>query len=75
MKCRKYYTDKEKYRKYRNGCNRRYYQRTQDAPNKNSRWTNGEIDMILAKEKPDRELSQILGRSVRAIQLMRNRMK
>lgn len=68
MKCRKSYADKEKYRKYRNGYNARYYKRTMDARNKRKSWTEDEINMILKKMYSDHELSDLLGRSVRAIQ-------
>jgi len=74
VKCRKTYADKEKYRKYRNGCNSRYYKRTEDAPNKKLRWTLGEINMILKKEHSDMELSALLGRSVKAIQIKRSKL-
>ena len=75
MKCKKMYADKEKYRKYRNGYNSRYYARTQNAPNKRQRWTLHDMDMIIKREVSDTELSKLLGRSVRAIQMKRQKLK
>jgi hypothetical protein len=73
MKCRKNYKDKEKYRKYRNGYNERYYKRTQDAENSRLMWNEEEIRIILNKEKSDTELAKLLGRSVKAIQIKRTK--
>ena len=75
MKCKKDYTDKEKYRKYHNRYNNRYYRRTENAVNRGMVWTQQDMEMILKKEFSDRELSIKLGRSVRAIQGKRNRLK
>ena len=74
MKCKKKYADEEKYRQYRNGCNARYYKRTEDAPNKKTRWSDAEIDMIMDKKFSDSQLASMLGRSMRSIQIKRSRM-
>jgi hypothetical protein len=75
MNCRKRYKDMEKYRKYRNGCNKRYYQKTENAENGKQKWSEDEVEMIMEKRKTDTELAYILGRSVKAIQIKRNREK
>ncbi len=50
---------------------RRYYSKTAFAPNGKKRLSLEEINLILAHEIPDMELSKILGRSVGAIQKAR----
>lgn len=50
---------------------RRYYEKTQNSRNKGNKYTLEEIKMILDKNYSDTELSQILGRSVKAIQVKR----
>ena len=75
MKCRRNYADQEKYRRYHNGCNRRYYKKTENAPNKGMLWTDGDIVMILERKHSDTELSAMIGRSVRAIQMKRSKLK
>lgn len=61
--------DTETKRKYR----RNNYRKTQGYERRS--WTLKEIDMVLAHEIPDRELSAKIHRSVQSIQLMRYRMK
>lgn len=65
------YKDLEKYKKTKREQEKRYYGKTQDAPNSRKYWTSREIKMIMAKNMADRELSQILGRSMKAIQVKR----
>lgn len=74
MKCKRFYRDKEKYRKYHNGYNRRYYRRTQNAENSKQTWSDREIEIIMARESSDREIAEQIGRSVNAIQIKRHRM-
>lgn len=59
----------------RNNGNLRYYRKTQGARNSNTRWTKEEIEMILEHSITDNELSELLGRSVRAIQVKRSKSK
>lgn len=49
----------------------RYYAQTQDAPNQYQPWTQAEERLVLAHDRPDRELSALIGRSVRAIHVRR----
>ena len=74
MKCRKMYKDEERYRIYRNGCNTRYYKKTENASNKGFRWTDQDVKMILERKHSDTELSGLIGRSVKAIQIKRHKM-
>lgn len=69
------YKDMEKFKNTRNAQKRRYYGRTSNAKNSGNPWTEDEIDLIIAHEKTDTELSNILGRSVRSIQNKRCRIK
>lgn len=55
----------------RNEERRKYYDKTSYAPNHGERWSDDEIKMVLRHEVSDTELSKMLGRSVRAIQIMR----
>ena len=67
------YRDMEKYKKTKREQQKRYYHKTQNAPNSKKYWTDEETEMIMQKNVSDTELSQILGRSVRAIQRRRHR--
>ena len=49
----------------------RYYDKTKDAVNSRSRYTEEEKEMILDHEIPDSQLAEKLGRSVKAIQEMK----
>lgn len=69
------YKDLEKYKKTKREQEKRYYGKTQDALNSRKYWTPREIKMIMAKNMSDRELSQILGRSMKAIQVKRYKIK
>ena len=61
------YKDMQKFKKTKREQQKRYYQKTQNAQNNNKPWSDTEIEMIMAKEVSDRELSKLLGRSMRAI--------
>ena len=74
MKCKRRYKDKEKFRQYRNGYNSRYYKKTENAIRKRLKWTDKEIEMILGKKHTDTELSNMIGRSVKAIQVKRSKL-
>lgn len=67
------YKDLDKWRKSVTEYNRRYYAKT--ALYEPRRWTNEEVEMIMAREKPDRELSEILHRSMRSIVQKRHKVK
>lgn len=72
---------KAKYRdidKWRNTCykqRRKYYSKTANAENSGQRWTVEEIDMVLQHNITDTEISEIIGRSVQSIQVMRSKLK
>ena len=53
----------------------RYYKKTSYSRNHGKEWTVEEMDLVLAHEMPDSELSEKLGRSVASIQKMRWRIK
>lgn len=72
---KKCYKDMDKYRRTTNKQRERYYKQTQNAPNSKMRWTEEEIDIVMAHEIPDREISKQLGRSVLAIQVCRSKHK
>ena len=60
---------KEKERVQRRAQTKRYYKRlSADKQNAKQRWTIHDIEIVLAREQPDRVLSEQLGRSVKAIQ-------
>lgn len=75
MKCRKQYKDQEKYRVYRNNYNQRYYDKRVFVGNNYQLYSEREIELIMKKVLSDTELARLLGRSVRAIQLKRNKEK
>ena len=69
------YKDLEKYKKTKREQQKRYYAKTQDALNSRKYWTPREIKIIMAKNMSDRELSRILGRSMKAIEVKRSKIK
>ena len=71
MNRKKEYKSMEKWRK---ACNRqrlRYYRKTSFAKNHNKSWTEEEIEIVMNHEVPDHTISEIIGRSVAAIQMVR----
>lgn len=52
--------------------NRRYYAKTTGKANSHKKWSQEEIDLILKREYCDRELSDILQRSMMAIAVKRS---
>ena len=53
--------------------NSRYYDQTEDTANSRQRWTISELLRVLEKPRPcDRVLSEKLGRSMKAIVVMRS---
>lgn len=70
---RKLYADKEKFRETKNEQRRRYYKRTQKY---NARpWTEEDDNKVLAHNIPDPKLSDMIQRSVGAIQTRRSFLK
>ena len=61
--------------KWQLGKQRYYRQFEADAINKKKRWAIVEINLVLKKVVSDRCLARLLGRSVKAIQCLRVRMK
>lgn len=72
----KSYADKEKALACRNRNRKSNYDKAPGDPLvSHSRWTQQEEDMVAIHEISDRELSKKIGRSVRAIQGKRTRLK
>ena len=71
----KLFKDKNKARIYRNRQRNLNYSKTMDAENKGYRWTSEDERMVLSFKGIDAELSEIIGRGVRAIQIKRTRIK
>lgn len=73
MNHRHRYKDPDKARLMCNKTRKKNYQQTANAPNGKRIWTVRDIDIVMAHEKTDREISKQIGRSVQAIQIMRAR--
>ena len=69
------YTDIEKYKRTKRAYQNRYYGRTANAPNSRQTWTQSECERVLAHDVSDRVLSSEIGRSVKAIQIQRGRLR
>lgn len=65
------YKDLEKWRKSCENQRKRYYAKTTDAENKNKPYSDREIELILQHDITDTQLSKMIGRSVKAIQVKR----
>ena len=74
MKMKKFYKDLEKYRRTRSRQKNRYYGKTTNARNRGKSWEKEEIRLLYDRRFSDHELSYIIGRSVKAIQVQRSRM-
>lgn len=68
------YKDLEKLKQDRKGQKRRYYGKTAYLYAKRP-WSQMEIDLVMAHEIPDAELSAIIERSLGAIQIKRSQLK
>lgn len=66
---------KEKERLSRNAVRKNNYAQTAPGVRHRETWTKEEQDLVLAHKCSDRELSSMIGRSVQAIQVQRNRLK
>jgi len=53
----------------------RYYSRTNCGPNSGKAWDEKEIDMIVRTGLTDHQISELLGRSIRSIQLKRHSLR
>lgn len=67
------YKDLEKHRQACNRQRKRYYNKTSFAKRHKESWGPEEIEAVMRHEVSDNELSQQIGRSVQAIQIMRCR--
>ena len=72
---KKYYADMEKFRRTANAQKRRYYGKTTNAKNRGQPWSVFELERVMMRDVTDTELSAEIGRSVRAIQVMRSKMR
>ena len=54
---------------------KKYYDKYSDSPNSKKLWKEEELQMVLDHKVSDVELHKMLGRSVRAIQAMRTKLK
>ena len=72
---KKYYADMEKFRRTANAQKRRYYGKTTNAKNRGQPWRAFEVERVMMMDVTDTELSAEIGRSVRAIQVMRSKMR
>ena len=60
--------------KWRETCHKqrlKYYRKTANAKNKNKPWTDEETEIVMLHDMPDHTISEIIGRSVQAIQMQR----
>lgn len=69
------YKDLEKWRATCNRYNTKYYARTVEAENRKQPYTEHEVALILEHSVTDTQLSKIIGRSVKAIQVKRAKLK
>ena len=67
-----YYADIEKWRSACRRQRKRYYGKTQGYERRE--WTQKEIEMVLARDMTDMELSALIHRSVQSIQIKRTRL-
>ncbi|MBR0575714.1 hypothetical protein KCG48_05080 [Proteiniclasticum sp. BAD-10] len=67
------YADMAQFRKTRNAQRHRYYAKTSGYSRR--QWTQEEMTLVMDRSLSDSELSEKIGRGVRAIQIKRNRMK
>ena len=65
------YKDMNKFHNTKMKQKKRYYKKTESAPNKGKPWSKEEIELVISHDYSDTELSEKLGRSVMAIQKQR----
>ena len=69
----KNFADSERAREYRNRQRERNYALCPgDDDVRHTRWQDWERELVMEHDMPDREISRMTGRSVRAIQVMRH---
>lgn len=73
MKCKKKYKDMEKYKAYKRRVTKKYYDKT--ATYEKIKWTPEQEELVLKHEITDTQLSNLIGHSVKAIQVRRSRLK
>lgn len=69
------YRDMEKFKNTIRRQQKRYYDKTKDAKNTGNYWSKRDIKLVMEHKMTDTELSALLGRSVKAIQIKRSREK
>ena len=70
------FADSAKAREYRNRQRKRNYALCPgDDDVRHTRWQDWERELVMEHDMPDREISRMTGRSVRAIQVMRHKMR
>lgn len=70
------FADSAKAREYRNRQRKRNYALCPgDDEVRHTRWQDWERELVMEHDMPDREISRMTGRSVRAIQVMRHKMR
>lgn len=75
MKRRKEYKDQDRFRRYRNAYKQRYADKRNFSDRKGKRWTQQEIEIVLAHEMTDTEIAKMLKRSILSIQTKRCKVK
>lgn len=75
MNRKELYRDMERYRETKNKYYSKYYKATENARNKGKRWTKDEDKLVIEHSVSDRELSREIGRSMKAIQMRRAKIK
>ena len=72
----KNFADSERAREYRNRQRERNYALCPgDDDVRHTRWQDWERELVMEHTMPDREISRMTGRSVRAIQVMRHKLR
>lgn len=75
MKCKKEYADPEKYKRYKREWQKRYRKKTNSGKYPRRRWTFKEDMMLFEYSMTDRELAEVLQRSVGSVQGRRHYLK
>lgn len=75
MNRKKNYKNLDKYRKTCNNQMKRYYDKTVNARNSRQKWTEEEKQLVVEHSITDKELSEKIGRSMKAINVMRVKLK
>jgi hypothetical protein len=73
MNNKKCYKDMEKWRASCHRYRLKYYRKTAFAKKHKTPWTREEIEIVMAHEVSDHKISEMIGRSVQSIQILRCR--